>query len=43
MKSNLDIMNIQLDQEDNKVLSNLKTNQRFNDPMLFGFGLPLFD
>ncbi|KAG2214045.1 hypothetical protein INT46_004960 [Mucor plumbeus] len=43
MKGNLDILNIKLDQQDNDILSGLKTNQRFNDPMLFGFGLPLFD
>jgi D-xylose reductase len=43
MKSNLDLLNIKLDAEDNKTLDSLKTNQRFNDPMIFGFGLPLFD
>ncbi|KAI8638490.1 4-dihydromethyltrisporate dehydrogenase [Parasitella parasitica] len=43
MKANLDVLNIRLDQDDRKVLSNLQTNQRFNDPMIFGFGLPLFD
>lgn len=43
MKGNFDILNIKLDAEDNKALDSLKTNQRFNDPMIYGFGLPLFD
>ena len=43
MKGNLDILNIKLDAEDNKHLDSLKTNQRFNDPMTYGFNLPLFD
>lgn len=43
MKSNLDILNIKFDEEDRKTLASLKTNQRFNDPMIYGFGLPLFD
>ncbi|KAG2237070.1 4-dihydromethyltrisporate dehydrogenase [Thamnidium elegans] len=43
MESNLDIMNIKFDAEDNKTLDSLKTNQRFNDPMTYGFNLPLFD
>lgn len=43
MKGNFDILNIHLDDEDNKLFDSLKTNQRFNDPMIYGFGLPLFD
>lgn len=43
MQSNLDILEIKLDAEDNKILDALKTNQRFNDPMTYGFNLPLFD
>ncbi|KAG2194525.1 hypothetical protein INT47_005729 [Mucor saturninus] len=43
MKANLEILDIKLDAEDNKTLDSLKTNQRFNDPMTYGFNLPLFD
>ncbi|OBZ87623.1 4-dihydromethyl-trisporate dehydrogenase [Choanephora cucurbitarum] len=43
MKSNFDILNIKLDEQDNKALDDLRSNQRFNDPMIFGFGIPLFD
>lgn len=43
MKGNYDILNIKLDEEDKKNFASLKTNQRFNDPMVYGFNLPLFD
>ncbi|KAI8059431.1 xylose reductase [Gilbertella persicaria] len=43
LKGNLEIFSIKLDGDDNKALDSLKTNQRFNDPMLYGFNLPLFD
>ncbi|KAI9473705.1 MAG: 4-dihydromethyltrisporate dehydrogenase [Benjaminiella poitrasii] len=43
MKGNFDILNIKFDEEDNKSLDSLKTNQRFNDPMVYGFNLPLFE
>ncbi|KAI8078161.1 4-dihydromethyltrisporate dehydrogenase [Gilbertella persicaria] len=43
MKSNFDILDIKFDEQDNKTLDALKSNQRFNDPMIFGFGVPLFD
>ncbi|KAI7898148.1 4-dihydromethyltrisporate dehydrogenase [Cokeromyces recurvatus] len=43
MKGNFEILNIKLDKEDNQLLDSLKSNQRFNDPMVYGFNLPLFE
>lgn len=41
MKANFDVLDIKLDESDNKALDALKSNQRFNDPLVW-FDLPLF-
>ncbi|KAI9279283.1 4-dihydromethyl-trisporate dehydrogenase [Sporodiniella umbellata] len=42
VKSNFDILDIKLDNDDNKSLDSIKNNQRFNNPQIW-FNLPLFD
>lgn len=43
MKGNFELYSFSLDDQDKKELGQLSSSQRFNDPMHYGFNLPLFD
>ncbi|KAI8882514.1 4-dihydromethyltrisporate dehydrogenase [Backusella circina FSU 941] len=43
MKGNFELYTFSLDDQDKKQLGALSSNQRFNNPMHYGFNLPLFD
>ncbi|OBZ88061.1 4-dihydromethyl-trisporate dehydrogenase [Choanephora cucurbitarum] len=43
LKQNLDVFGFKLDTDDKQRLASLQNNQRLNDPILYGFGIPLFE